>query len=211
MTAVGIWIAALLTLAIGSILWRQNPAFRLAEHILIGFTAGHLVVINYYNVLNSGIKPMIQDGRILNAIPIIIGLLFYMRFFKRFAWLTRIPLAFFFGISGAVGIVGALDASIRQQVADTVLPLMTGYTTPWGSFTFLDVNNAIIIAGTICTLTYFFMTKKHAGLIGGTAKVGRYFIMITLGARFGAVVISRMSLLYERLYFLLHEWMHVLK
>lgn len=211
MTLVGVWIAALLTLAIGSLLWKQNPAFRLAEHILIGFTAGHLVVINYYNVVNTGIKPLLYDGRFLNIVPIIIGALFYMRFSKRFAWLTRIPLSFFFGISGAVGIIGALDASIRQQVAATVLPLVTGYSSPWGSFTFLDVNNAIIIAGTICTLTYFFMTKRHTGIIGGTARVGRYFIMITLGARFGLVVMSRMSLLYGRLYFLLHDWLNILE
>lgn len=208
---IGIWIGVLLTLCIGSILWRHNPLYSLAEHILVGFTAGHLVVVNYFNVVRFGFEPMIKEGMWINAIPIIIGLLFYGRFFKRASWLTRIPLAYFFGFSGAIGITGMLDASIRQQIYATVLPLWDG-SAPlvWNVIPRIDINNIIIIFGTITTLIYFFMTKKHRGLTGRMARVGRVFIMITLGARFGTVVMSRLSLLIDRIYFLLHDWLHLL-
>ena len=209
METLGIWIAALLTLAIGSLLWRQNPFYRLAEHILVGFTAGHLVVINYFNVANFGVKPMIKGGMWINVVPIIIGLLFYFRFSKRYAWLTRIPLAYFFGLSGAIGITGALDASIRQQIIATVKPLWSQGLI-WGFIPALNINNIIILFGTITTLCYFFMTRPHKGIIGSSAYVGRFFIMVTLGARFGAVVMSRLSLLIDRFYFLMHDWLKIL-
>lgn len=209
METLGIWIAALLTLAIGSLLWRQNPLYRLAEHILVGFTAGHLVVINFFNVKNFGIEPMVKGGMWINIVPIIIGLLFYFRFSRRYAWLTRIPLAYFFGLSGAIGITGALDASIRQQIIATVKPLYEPEII-WGFIPHLNINNIIILVGTITTLAYFFMTRPHKGITGGMAYVGRFFIMVTLGARFGAVVMSRLSLLIDRLYFILHECLKIL-
>jgi hypothetical protein len=207
----GIWLAVILTLCIGSILWRHNRFYRVAEHILVGFTAGHLVVVNYFNVVRFGIEPMIEQGMWVNSIPIIIGLLFYARFFKRANWLIRIPLAYFFGFSGAIGITGMLDASIRRQIYATVLPLWDSSITPvWGFIPKININSIIIIFGTITTLVYFFMTKRHRGITGGLARVGRVFIMVTLGARFGTVVMSRLSLLIDRLYFLLHDWLHLL-
>jgi len=209
---IGIWLGVILTMCIGSILWRHNPFYRLAEHILVGFTAGHLVVVNYFNVMRFGFEPMFKQGMWLNSIPIIIGLLFYARFFKRVAWLTRVPLAYFFGFSGAIGITGMLDASIRQQIYATVLPLWDSSAPLIFNFIpHIHINNIIIIAGTITTLVYFFMTRRHSGVTGGVARVGRAFIMITLGARFGTVVMSRLSLLIDRFYFLLHDWLHILK
>jgi len=39
----------------------------------------------------------------------------------------------------------------------------------------------IIVAGVVTTLIYFYFSKEHKGLLGGTAKVGIWFIMISFG------------------------------
>ena len=37
----GTWVAALLTLALFSFLYKENPVFRFAEHLLVGVSAGY--------------------------------------------------------------------------------------------------------------------------------------------------------------------------
>lgn len=45
---IGIWVAAFMTLAIMSFLWRDNPAYRLAESIFVGISAAYWMVVVFY-------------------------------------------------------------------------------------------------------------------------------------------------------------------
>jgi hypothetical protein len=60
-------------------------------------------------------------------------------------------------------------------------------------------------------LVYFFFSKEHKGVFGGTAKVGIFFLMVTFGASFGYTVMSRMSLLIGRIDFLFGDWLGLIK
>jgi hypothetical protein len=64
----------------------------------------------------------------------------------------------------------------------------------------------VLIVGTVTGLFYFYFSKEHKGVFGTAARVGVYFLMITFGASFGYTVMSRMSLLIGRIYFLISEW-----
>ena len=54
---IGIWIAALLTLGIYSFLYKDNPAYKLCEHLFVGVSAGYYVVLMYFSV----VKPNLLD------------------------------------------------------------------------------------------------------------------------------------------------------
>ena len=45
----GIWVSALLTLAIYSFLYKDNPFYKLAEHIFVGVSTGYLLVVAVIN------------------------------------------------------------------------------------------------------------------------------------------------------------------
>ena len=65
---------------------------------------------------------------------------------------------------------------------------------------------AIVVIGVISTLIYFYFSKEHKGVLGATAKVGIWFIMIAFGAHFGYTVMGRVSLLIGRVQFLIETW-----
>jgi hypothetical protein len=65
----------------------------------------------------------------------------------------------------------------------------------------------LIIVGVIATLSYFYFSKEHKGVLGVAAKIGIWFMMIAFGASFGYTVMARISLLIGRVYFLLHNWL----
>ena len=69
------------------------------------------------------------------------------------------------------------------------------------------VGDVVILAGTLTTLSYFFFSREHRGALGISAKTGIWFLMISFGAAFGTTVMSRMSLLIARAYFVIHEWL----
>jgi hypothetical protein len=57
-------------------------------------------------------------------------------------------------------------------------------------------------------MIYFFFSIEHKGLVGKTARVGIWFLMITFGASFGYTVMGRIALLAQRLEFLFGDWLH---
>jgi hypothetical protein len=98
------------------------------------------------------------------------------------------------------------------QVQATIMPLFSsefgsGFDAAWQDI----VGNFVILVGTFTGLVYFYFSKEHTGVFGGTAKVGVFFLMVTFGASFGYTVMSRMSLLIGRIDFLLHDWLGMIK
>jgi hypothetical protein len=121
------------------------------------------------------------------------------------------------GVGGALALSGALLGTIGPQVRDSLVSLKpTAYP---GQSWFGVLNALIIVVGTIGTLLCFYFTagdpnkKKSLGtgvlrLWGGA---GRGFLMITFGAIFASLVVSRVSLFIGRVQFLLGDWLHIVK
>jgi hypothetical protein len=72
------------------------------------------------------------------------------------------------------------------------------------------INNWLLVVGLLTTLTFFFFSKEHKGALGGTAKIGIYFLMVSFGASYGYTVMARISLLIGRVMFLLRDWLGVM-
>ena len=99
-------------------------------------------------------------------------------------------------------------ASARTIVVE-VVDFFELFADP-GSMSFVTAINSIIIAiGVLCVLVYFFFSVEHRGPVGVVSKVGIFFLMVSFGAAFGYTVMARVSLLIGRVYFLLHNWLHI--
>lgn len=215
-TDIGIWIAALLTLAIYSFLYKDNPAYRIAESLLVGISVGFLLVITFdttlipkaVDPLVSNFSGIINGGKFLDflfvLIPVILGLLMFARFVPRFAWLSRIALALYIGFGAGASIPANMQSLILKQIEATIRPFLS-INSVWGMF-----NAIVILIGLISTICYFFFSKAHTGNFGRVAKLGTYFLMIFFGATFGYTVMARISLLIGRLTFLLKDWLGLL-
>jgi hypothetical protein len=198
---IGIWIAALLTLAIYSFLYKDNPFYKTAEHIFVGVSAGYWAVILWFDFTWPNLfEPLINRGNVINIIPIIVGLMMFAPLIPKISWLVRIPLTFTMGVSMALVITQRVQGEIFPQLQATFLPL-TGVSPV------TMVSNLLIIIGVIATLIYFYFSKEHKGVLGFAAKLGIWFMMIAFGASFGYTVMARISLLIGRVYFLLHNWL----
>ena len=206
---IGIWIAALLTLGIYSFLYKDNPVYKLCEHLFVGVSAGYYVVLMYFSVVKPNLLvPLFRDfsheRHFLLVIPLVLGILLFSRFFPKGDWLSRWSLALILGVYPALRITGFGQGDLVEQVHGTLLPLWV----PGNLGT--TIGNWLLVGGLLTTLIFFFFSKEHKGALGGAAKIGVYFLMVSFGASYGYTVMARISLLIGRVMFLLHDWLGVL-
>jgi len=202
----GAWVATGLTLLIFTFLYKDNPLFKLAEHLYVGVSVGYLIVKTYDTVImHLIIKPILDNGEISLLIPVAIGMLMLTRYVPKAAWMSRYAFAFIVGMGAGLAIPRTISSFILKQIEDTVRPLLS-ITGPDGitfSMNLLNpasnLNAIIILLGVSSVLFYFFFSIEHSGAGKVVARTGILFLMISFGAAFGYTVMARMSLLIGRL------------
>jgi len=197
-----IWVSAILTLGIFSFLYKENPFYRICEHLFVGIANGYAITFYWHRILvPTLIDPLSHGQKLWLIIIAIIGALYFTRFIPKISWLVRIPIAIVMGYSAGASIPRAIDASIVEQVRATVVTRST----------FASVTNGIyaliILIGVLATISYFFFSRERKGILKPMSYIGIIFIMVGFGASFGYTVMARISLLIGRLTFLLRDWL----
>jgi len=192
-----VWVAAFLTLCIITFLYKDNPFFKFAEHLLVGVSLGYIISIYYHNAFIPKVwDPLLkQEFRIV--IPALLGLLSFSILVPKYSWLVRYPIAFTIGVWSGLTIPRNFQGLIFEQVQGTMI-------------TTLSLSGVIMVIGVITTVVYFYFSAEHKGTIGNVAHIGIWFIMLAFGAAFGYTVMARVSLLIGRMQFLLHDWLGVI-
>ncbi|OGC42212.1 hypothetical protein A2Y85_00240 [candidate division WOR-3 bacterium RBG_13_43_14] len=203
------WVGAFLTLAIFSFLYKDNPFYKMAEHIFVGVANGYAVTFYWHNILMPVLFNPLFRGRLVLIIPLIIGALYFTRFIPKISWLVRIPIGITIGYYTGVAIPAGIEGSIIKQIQGTILTphnFERWHAGPWGV-----VWSVILLVGVLCVLSYFYFSKEHKGILKVTSRIGIVFIMIGFGAAFGYTVMGRISLLIGRLQFLLGDWLGIIR
>ncbi len=213
---IGIWIAALLTLAIFSFLYKDNPLYKFAEYLFVGVSAGYILAYTFWNLfipnlwdhLYNGFGDLFMRGQwtddLFFIFATILGITMLFRFVPKLSWVSRYGIAFTVGLGAGLQFILYLQANIIAQVRATIIPpiVITGGVFDWAT----SLTNTLLIIGVCTALTYFYFSKEHKGLLGGVAKVGIWFLMVSFGAAFGYTVMARISLLIGRIDFLMTDW-----
>jgi len=184
---ISVLVSTALILMIYSILYRENPAFRLAENILIGATVGHSIVVGVFQVRDLALSKFIsgiQTGNIRDIayiIPMTLGVLIYFQFSRRYKSISRISIAVMLGVGLALSTRGLLFVNVIGQVKGAMLPLN-------------NIKNIVYTFGLISVLTYFIYEERASKMAGPLPKVGRYLLMLTMGAYFANAIMGRLSI-----------------
>jgi len=205
----GVVVAAGLTLALYSFLYKDNPFFKMAENLFVGVAAAYVFGQYWYPTIYgeiwvrlSGLSkgPGVSGDAWLLA-PTLLGLLMLTRFSRRFSWLSRLSFAFFVGLGAGLTIPLTISSFILAQIEATIQPL---------SWSLAGFNLLVILVGVVSVLIYFFFSMEHKGAVGKVSRLGIAFLMISFGASFGYTIMARLSLLIGRISFLMDDWLNVL-
>lgn len=190
----GGWVAAGLTIFLFSFLYKDNPFFKIAEHLYLGAGMGWLFQVSVTNVWIPKIWDPVSNGELLVIIPSILGISLLTQFIPRISWISRYGFTFMMGYGSGLAIPAGLSTDFISQIGGTIKPF-----SQLASMTPFDIFGSLLVAGgTICVLFYFFFSVEHKGHLKKISNVGIYFLMIYFGAAFGNTVMARFSLLYGR-------------
>lgn len=212
---IGVWVGAILTLLVFSYLLGDTPLFRIAQGVFVGVAVGYGATVAVYLVLIPRLIDLAADlrGNWPLFVPFALGVLLLTKVRAAWAPLGNISMAFLFGVGGALAIGGALSGALLPQLAATVVSFAPAQGIP------TLFNNLLLVFGTIGALLSFrFVTNQERpfarvldAITSGWGVLGRGFILIAFGAIFADTAVSRVSILIGRVYFLLHDWLQVVK
>jgi hypothetical protein len=226
----GVWLGIFITFCVLSFLYKDNPFYKFAEHLFVGVSAGYYIILNFWTVIVPNLWDPLQrawtqaaqgpggvpgqllwmfsgslgDYRGWLLLPGICGVLLFTRFVPKISWLSRWALAVIIGVYAGIKTTGFAQGDLVAQAQASLQPLWTGNL--WGS-----LNNVIFTLGLLCSLVFFFFSKEHKGVLGGSARIGMFFLMVSFGAGYGYTVMSRISLLIGRFQFMLDDWLGVVR
>jgi len=198
---VGTLIAAALTVMVYSFLYKENKAYRLAEHVFIGVAIAHGVVNASKYVWDKALTPIITKGDAFWLLPVLIGLLFCFFLSKKYFWIYRIPVSMVVGMGTGLAISGLMRSQFTDQIVQTIA--IPDPKAAWYSESH-PVNTVLIAIGVVGTLFFFIFTMEQKGPLLYASHIGRWTMMVAFGAAFGFTVMARISLLIGRLQFLLN-------
>jgi hypothetical protein len=223
----GAFLICLLTLAIFSFLYRDNPFYKLAEHLFIGVGTAWYTLENYDSGVRKAlfvygsdtlrvrreqpgatvdiggypVSPEWALGLRMGAVALSIMLL--LRLFRGTAWISRWPLALIIGCYAALKMTGETQARLVEQVRETMVSLWPAGTTLQNLFQegrWLDVaGRLVLVLGLVCVLVHFLFTLRRTRTLGAFSRVGVIVLMLAFGARFGFAVLGRFALLIGRI------------
>ena len=222
-----VWVAAFLTLAILSFLYKDNAAYKFAEHLFVGVSAAYWMtygvwstlvpnaLAQIYPPLVTNLMPSLADQDrtvvgMLRIVPCILGVMLLMRLSPKGGWISRWAIAFIVGTTAGLYLIRYLRSDFLDQIRSTVLVPVIAMGEDGFSLGG-TISNIVTLVGVVCGLIYFFFSKEHKGTFGGASKMGIWVLMVTFGASFGYTVMARISLLTGRVLFLIDNWLGLVR
>ncbi len=196
----GLWVAAFFTFSVLSFLWKDNIYFKVCQQFIVGVVVAHNILTSMQAVYNNGVRPIIMNAQFTLIIPIIFGILAYTRLQRGISWASKYPVAVMIGVGTGSMVVGTLRGQVIGQISMTITDVFkTTNTTD-------IINGLIIFIGAVTSLSFFIFTREHTGALGGSAKIGRIFLMISLGANWAGETVWYLTQMTGRIMFLWNEW-----
>jgi hypothetical protein len=202
MVDIAVWTAVFLTLGIYSILYRENPWYRIAESVYLGVAVGYAVGQDLKYIRDQWGGQWSANGGmvLLFAVTMFIGILWYARFNKSYFYLYRWPLAIVVG----TGIGMALKTVVFSQFLDQIV---SQANTPfWVAGDIVQsINNILVQIMVPSVLLYFWFTgdTRDSPPMKIVEKIARYTMMAGFGSAYGYTVLTRYSLFIGRAQYLL--------
>ncbi len=221
--ALGVALGFVLTLMIYSYLLGDNPLYRLAVHVMVGVGLGYAVVVIIYGVIVPQlIGPFeriltgeaIEAGERIQVVAAVLAVFLLLKLSPRTAPLGNVAMGFVMGVGSAVAVGGAVLGTLLPQVSATSLALVPGSepsVLPDQSGLANILAALVVVTGTITSLLYFHFAARpvgrdrvqRPGWIVVSAQLGHAFLMITFGSLFAGALIASLSVLTERVQFLI--------
>ena len=183
-----VWVGALSTLALYSVLYRENPVYRFAEHVFLGLATGYGLYVVWDEILfKLWFTPLFTQHYWAWILALVAGLMYYTVYSKRFSWMSRLVMVTMMGLAAGLSFREFFGQYV-PQIGASFKPLVVLSKTPAGALdpaasAFGTFTNILFVVCLLSVMTYFFFAfEQRNKAVQGTARLGRWLMMIAFGA-----------------------------
>jgi hypothetical protein len=196
------WTAALVTILVWAYLVGERRIFRLAQHLLAGLATGYMVLLAVREVLLPRLVEPIGSGSANPLLWVAALLVLAMAGAAGLPrWVVAVPVAALVAATAAFALGGAVAGTLMPQLgASLVAPgLAPGQL----------IGSIISLVVTVLVLLAFLHGAPRRRIVVGAAGAGRWLLLGGIGGWLGFLLVSRLSLLVDRMGFLLNSWLGI--
>jgi len=192
----------LFTVALLSYLVGDNPVYKIALHIFIGVSIGYATLVVMFQVLVPRLLVPVLSGNtllmLLSLVPLLLFAALLTKLNPRLALIGNISVAYLLGVGSAVAVGGAVQGTLFPQIG-----------AAWSLAETNIVSGIIAMLITAIVLLSFQFWQFEREKLGQAAiildaynivqAIGKGFLVITLGAIYGSMILSGIAIFGERL------------
>lgn len=165
--------AGFTTISIMSYLFKPNITFDIVEGIMIGGSAAATIIVAWPRM--QGYITGALSGNITILIGLILGLLMFSVLVSEYRWVAHYPSAILLATGFGALVSKGIEAQILGLTRSTAESILNAVTS-------IDLFNGILVAvGTFTSVWYFVYRFEMKGTPGNISKIGRNFMMISMG------------------------------
>jgi len=174
-------------LSVWSYLYKENIFSKTATTITIAISSIHAFQYNFSNAYDMAVAPLL-GGDLVYIIPIILGLLLFARLSNKYSWLASYSYSVSLGLGTGATLTTLFSANVAKLIVNTA-------QQPFIGTGIVDqLSGLLLFIGTLLALTYWIFTKEATGLFGTGVRIGRWFLMISIGYLYAEDVVWSQSL-----------------
>ena len=195
---IGLLLGAMFIMMVFSgYLYKETVWIHIAEHVFIGTSVGYMLVLAIKNIVDNAWTPLVS-GKYSYILPIVLGLMLLLRYSRKTSFFSRWPLALMIGVGTGLAIKGVVIAWLISQIQSTA---KIATTSPAAI-----INSLIILLGVVSGLIALIETKEQIGAMKPAVNLGRTYLMAFFGVAFGLTVMTRFSVLFGGIAYILQAF-----
>jgi hypothetical protein len=177
-----------IVLATWSYMYKENALSKMSAQIPIAVGTVHYAMRYLGRSYSQGLVPVLTEGKILNLIPLLLGLALYTRLTKEYGWVSSYTYAIQLGLGTGAALTTLVPGSIISLIVSTV-------EKPFAATTLLEqVNGLLLYVGVLMAMSYWIFTREFKGPLEYVLKIGRLFLMVSIGLLYAEDVMWSQSI-----------------
>jgi len=201
-----IWLSAFMTICSFSLLYGENPLFRIGEYTFAATVIGNSVVTGI-QTLQSRFLPLIQGTQPLLILSVILGIMSLFVVWRKYSWIATIPFAVVIGVGTGVSMRALISTdvvgSLRTVVSETSNIFIGRPESQLGYV----IRIVFTIAGIVYLLFTVFLRGPVSKPVGYIRTFGKYVFLVYLGLTVGNAVMQTSGLATSALNRLIKSWL----
>jgi len=201
-----IWLSALLTICSYSLLYGDNPLFRIGVYTYAGTVIGHSVVTGYFT-LKSRFLPLFTGQKPILIIPLILGIMSLFVAWRKYAWVASFPIAVMIGVGTGISMRALMMTDIIGNVKAVISEAALIFTPPLTD----QIGYLIKVIFTPIAVFYLlftvFVRSPASKPVEYLRTIGKYIFLIYFGLSVGSAIMQLSGLAVSSLYRLIKLWL----